>query len=82
MQANHCGAALVELLCAHGVRVVFGLPGGQTAALYDAIDHDERLSHVTVLDERTAYAPRFDGRLYAFDPSTGVAIRRHFSRAS
>lgn len=51
---EHGGTALVELLVAHGVEVVFGLPGGQTAALYDAIDRDDRISHVGVHDERTA----------------------------
>ena len=41
--SKHAGHALVDLLHAHGVSVVFGLPGGQTAALYDAIDHDAAL---------------------------------------
>ncbi len=51
---EHAGNVLVDLLCAHGVEVVFGLPGGQTNALYDAIAHDPRITHVDVLDERTA----------------------------
>jgi acetolactate synthase I/II/III large subunit len=51
---EHGGSALVELLVAHGVKVVFGLPGGQTAALYDAIERDDRIAHVGVHDERSA----------------------------
>lgn len=52
---EHCGGTLVGLLAAHGVRRVFGVAGGQTAALYDAIAHgDSPISHVPVRDERTA----------------------------
>ena len=35
--AGHGGALLAGLLAEHGVRHVFGVPGGQTLALYDAI---------------------------------------------
>jgi acetolactate synthase-1/2/3 large subunit len=51
---DHAGRALIDLLCAHGVSVVFGLPGGQTNALYDGIAGDDRITHVDVLDERSA----------------------------
>jgi acetolactate synthase-1/2/3 large subunit len=43
------------LLAEHGVRHVFGVPGGQTLALYDGIlDREPALRHVLVRDERTA----------------------------
>jgi len=53
--AGHGGALLAGLLAEHGVRHVFGVPGGQTLALYDAIlDRAPALRHVLVRDERTA----------------------------
>jgi acetolactate synthase-1/2/3 large subunit len=54
-EAEHGGALLAELLVEHGVRHVFGVPGGQTLALYDAIlDREPALRHVLTRDERTA----------------------------
>ena len=54
-RASHGGALLAGLLTEHGVRHVFGVPGGQTLALYDAIlDSGGALRHVLVRDERTA----------------------------
>jgi acetolactate synthase I/II/III large subunit len=51
----HTGALLADLLAEHGVRHVFGVPGGQTLALYDAIlDREPGLRHVLVRDERSA----------------------------
>ena len=53
--ASHGGALLAGLLAEHGVRHVFGVPGGQTLALYDAIlDREPALRHVLVRDERSA----------------------------
>ena len=53
--ARHGGALLAFLLAEHGVQHVFGVPGGQTLALYDAIlDRQPGLRHVLVRDERTA----------------------------
>lgn len=53
--AQHGGALLAFLLAEHGVQHVFGVPGGQTLALYDAIlDRQPGLRHVLVRDERTA----------------------------
>ena len=53
--ARHGGALLAWLLAEHGVRHVFGVPGGQTLALYDGIlDREPALRHVLVRDERTA----------------------------
>lgn len=76
IESKHAGHTLVDLLCAHGTSVVFGLPGGQTAALYDAIDGDDRITHIGVLDERTAaYAAdayaRLTGRIGVCDATVG-----------
>ncbi len=52
---RHAGALLASLLAEHGVRHVFGVPGGQTLALYDGIlDYEPGLRHIAVRDERTA----------------------------
>jgi acetolactate synthase I/II/III large subunit len=54
-QHRHGGALLADLLAEHGVRHVFGVPGGQTLALYDAIlDREPGMRHVLVRDERSA----------------------------
>ncbi len=54
-QQGHGGALLAGLLAEHGVRHVFGVPGGQTLALYDAIlDREPAMRHVLVRDERSA----------------------------
>lgn len=73
----HAGDLLVDLLLAHRVDTVFGLPGGQTAALYDAIDRRPGLiRHVGVRDERSAaYAAdayaRMTGRVGVCDATAG-----------
>ena len=47
----HTGDLLAELLVRYGVRVVFGQPGGQTAALYDGIHRrSPAIRHVLVRD--------------------------------
>ena len=49
----HTGDLLVEQLMGYGVAVIFGVPGGQTVALYDAIQRREpAIRHVTLRDER------------------------------
>jgi acetolactate synthase-1/2/3 large subunit len=74
---SHGGALLAGLLAEHGVRHVFGVPGGQTLALYDAIlDLAPALTHVLVRDERTAaYAAdgyaRVTGRVGVCDATVG-----------
>jgi acetolactate synthase-1/2/3 large subunit len=74
---GHGGALLAGLLAEHGVRHVFGVPGGQTLALYDAIlDLAPSLTHVLVRDERTAaYAAdgyaRVTGRVGVCDATVG-----------
>jgi acetolactate synthase-1/2/3 large subunit len=73
----HGGALLADLLAEHGVRHVFGVPGGQTLALYDAIlDRGPDLRHVLVRDERSAaYAAdgyaRVTGRAGVCDATVG-----------
>ena len=74
---QHGGALLAALLAEHGVRHVFGVPGGQTLALYDAIlDREPGLRHVLVRDERSAaYAAdayaRVTGRAGVCDATVG-----------
>jgi len=74
---RHGGTLLAGLLAEHGVRHVFGVPGGQTLALYDAIlDRAPALTHVLVRDERTAaYAAdgyaRITGRVGVCDATVG-----------
>ena len=73
----HGGALLAALLAEHGVRHVFGVPGGQTLALYDAIlDREPGMRHVLVRDERSAaYAAdayaRVTGRAGVCDATVG-----------
>jgi acetolactate synthase I/II/III large subunit len=50
----HGGALLAGLLAEHGVRRVFGVPGGQTLALYDGLAGRPGVRHVQVRDERSA----------------------------
>jgi acetolactate synthase-1/2/3 large subunit len=75
--APHGGTLLTELLIQHGVELVFGLPGGQTYALYDGIgSRSDRIRHVLVRDERSsAYAAdayaRFTGRVGVCDATVG-----------
>jgi len=74
---KHGGALLAGLLAEHGVRHVFGVPGGQTLALYDAIgDRAPALAHVLMRDERSAaYAAdayaRVTGRAGVCDATVG-----------
>jgi acetolactate synthase-1/2/3 large subunit len=76
-QGGHGGAVLAGLLAEHGVRHVFGVPGGQTLALYDGIlDRPAELAHVLVRDERSAaYAAdgyaRVTGRVGVCDATVG-----------
>jgi len=73
----HGGDLLTSLLIEHGVEHVFGLPGGQTLALYDGISHHRgQIQHVLVRDERSAaYAAdgyaRVTGRVGVCDATVG-----------
>jgi acetolactate synthase-1/2/3 large subunit len=74
---RHTGLLLVDLLVAAGIERVFGVPGGQTMALYDGIlERQPAIRHVLVRDERTAaYAAdayaRLTGRVAACDATVG-----------
>jgi acetolactate synthase-1/2/3 large subunit len=74
---RHTGLHLVDLLLAYGVEVVFGVPGGQTMALYDGIERRApAILHVLVRDERSgAYAAdgyaRATGRIGVCDATVG-----------
>jgi acetolactate synthase-1/2/3 large subunit len=72
----HGGALLTALLVEHGVEYVFGLPGGQTYALYDGINQHAEISHILVRDERTGvYAAdgyaRATGKVGVCDATVG-----------
>ena len=45
---------VVRRLRDHGVRVVFGYPGGQLMPLYDALYRDGTIRHVLARDEQAA----------------------------
>jgi thiamine pyrophosphate-dependent acetolactate synthase large subunit-like protein len=45
---------LVRRLCDHGVRHVFGYPGGQITPLYDALYREPRIRHILARDEQAA----------------------------
>jgi acetolactate synthase-1/2/3 large subunit len=74
---QHVGDLLADLLLLHGVETIFGVPGGQTAALYDAVlKRRDLIEHVIVRDERTtAYAAdayaRLTGRVGVCDATVG-----------
>jgi acetolactate synthase I/II/III large subunit len=53
-ERQHGGALLAALLAEHGVRHMFGVPGGQTLALYDGLLDQAGLTHVLTRDERSA----------------------------
>lgn len=74
---KHSGHLVAQVLAEYGVEVIFGMPGGQTAALYDGIkDLYPRLRHVLVRDERSAgYAAdayaRLTGKVGVCDATVG-----------
>ena len=73
---QHGGALLAALLAEHGVRHVFGVPGGQTLALYDGLLDQAGLTHVLTRDERSAaYAAdgyaRVTGQVGVCDATVG-----------
>ena len=52
---RHGGDVLVEMLIGYGVPAVFGLAGGQTLPLYDAIrSRAPQIKHIPMRDERNA----------------------------
>src|SRR3954470_23709148 len=48
------GEAVVEMLKAHGVEVIFGLCGDTSLPLYDAFYNSKNIKHVLTRDERHA----------------------------
>src|ERR1039457_2843637 len=74
---QHGGAMLADLLIEHGAWHVFGVPGGQTLALYDGIrDRAPVRQRVLPRDERSAaYAAdsyaRITGRAGVCDATVG-----------
>ena len=73
----HGGDVLVEMLVDYGVPTVFGLAGGQTLPLYDAIrSRAPKIKHIPMRDERNAaYAAdgyaRISGRVGVCDATVG-----------
>jgi len=74
---RHGGDVLVEMLIGYGVPAVFGLAGGQTLPLYDAIrSRAPQIKHIPMRDERNAaYAAdgyaRISGRVGVCDATVG-----------
>src|SRR5215813_10150249 len=48
------GQLLVECLARHGVKVIFGIPGAHTAAIYDALYDHPQVRHILVRHEQSA----------------------------
>src|SRR5712671_4365752 len=65
---------LVKTLCEHGVRHVFGYPGGQITPIYDALYREPGIRHVLARDEQAA-AFMADGYARASGrPGVSVAV--------
>lgn len=55
MEQRHGGFLLVDTLIAHGITDVFGMPGGQANAFYDALGaRSDSINHILIRDETTA----------------------------
>lgn len=48
------GQLIVECLKAHGVKVIFGMPGGHTTGIYDALYNEKQIQHILVKNEQSA----------------------------
>ena len=46
------GKLVVECLKAHGVKVIFGMPGGHTTGIYDALYDEKQIQHILVRNEQ------------------------------
>jgi acetolactate synthase-1/2/3 large subunit len=77
MTKLHAGDLVVEMLVDYGVEYVFGMPGGQTTALHDAISRrEDKIRHILMRDERNAaYAAdgyaRVTGKVGVCDATVG-----------
>ena len=74
------GDLIAQAFADYGLRYVFGIPGGQTIPLYDAIARSNgKVRHILIRDERSgpyaadAYA-RVTGRLAACDAVPGPGV--------
>jgi acetolactate synthase-1/2/3 large subunit len=73
----HAGDLVVEMMLEYGVEYVFGMPGGQTTALHDAIARrPDQIRHILMRDERNAaYAAdgyaRVTGKVGICDATVG-----------
>src|SRR6266851_5505369 len=66
--------ALVQRLCDHGVRHIFGYPGGQITPFYDALYREPTIRHILARDEQAA-AFMADGYARATGrPGVAVAV--------
>jgi acetolactate synthase I/II/III large subunit len=54
MTKMSAGRAVVEVLRAEGVRYVFGMPGGHTIGIYDALYGQQEISHILIRHEQHA----------------------------
>lgn len=54
MPLINAGRAIVEVLKAEGVKVVFGIPGGHTLPIYDALYDTPEIRHILVRHEQVA----------------------------
>jgi acetolactate synthase I/II/III large subunit len=77
MDYKHGGFVLTKMLIDYGVEYIFGIPGGQTLPLYDAIyAHQDKIKHIAVRDERhaghaaCAYS-RITGKIGVCDATVG-----------
>ncbi|SEN03355.1 acetolactate synthase-1/2/3 large subunit [Mesobacillus persicus] len=74
---RHGGYVLVDTLIRHGVTHVFGMPGGQANAFYDALSQrKDQITHILIRDETTAgFAAdafsRVTGRIGVCDATVG-----------
>lgn len=83
----HTGFLIRELLDGYGVRYVFGVPGGQTYPLYDALHRSTTCRHILVRDERSgAYAAeayaRVTNRIGVCDATVGPGAIKLLSGAA
>ena len=46
------GKLIIECLKAHGVKVIFGMPGGHTTGIYDALYDENQIRHILVRNEQ------------------------------
>ena len=76
-QKLHAGDLIVQMLIDYGIDHVFGMPGGQTTALHDAIlRRPAQIKHILMRDERNAaYAAdgyaRVTGKVGVCDVTVG-----------